>query len=88
MAKDDAYLVCLRVEDLAVAVPGSTKKRCSVCGKQVWASRASLKLGKEKHAALLCMPCAVEKAATDDEVVVQPPTEEQFKEIRDAIERG
>ena len=88
MAKDDAYLVCLRVEDLPVAVPGSTKKRCSVCGQPVWVSAASLKLGKQKHAALLCMPCAVEKAATDDEVVVQPPTEEQIKEIKDAIERG
>jgi hypothetical protein len=89
MAEDDSYLVCLRVEDLKVAVPGSTKKRCSACGRQVWVSPASLDLSRTKRVPLLCMPCAEERAANDEEgVVIQPLTAEQIKEIRDAIERG
>jgi hypothetical protein len=85
---DDAYLVCLRVTDAAVVVPGSTKNTCSACGERVWVSAASLALSKERKLRILCMDCADKKAAEDDDVQVQPPTEEQLKEIRDTIERG
>jgi hypothetical protein len=88
MAKDDAYLVCLRVADLTVAVPGSTKKKCSACASAVWVSPASLALCKKRHLPILCMQCAEKQAAKDEDVVVQPLTEEQKQEIRDAIERG
>jgi hypothetical protein len=54
----------------------------------VWVSPASLALSKQKHLPLLCLTCAAEQAAKDDDVTVQPLTEEQQKEIRDAIERG
>ncbi len=88
MAADDAYLVCMPVEVMTVAVPGSTKKRCSACARAVWVSPASLALSKKRHLPLLCLPCAGERAAKDEEVSVQPLTEEQRQEIRDAIERG
>jgi hypothetical protein len=88
MAEDDAYLVCMRVADLKVPVPGSTKRKCSACTAPVWVSPASLTLSKQKHLPLLCLACASEQAAKDDDVTVQPLTEEQRKEIRDAIERG
>jgi hypothetical protein len=87
-SEDDAYLVCMRVENLLVAVPGSTKKRCSVCASAVWVSAASFVIAKKQHLPLLCMQCAEKKAEDDDDVVVQPLTEEQRQEIRDAIERG
>jgi hypothetical protein len=89
MAEDDSYLMCMRVADLTVAVPGSTKKRCSACARPVWVSPASLDLSRKRHIPLLCIPCAEERAAKDEDgMVIQPLTEEQIKEIRDAIERG
>jgi hypothetical protein len=88
MAVEDAYLVCMPVDKMSVVVPGSTKKRCSGCGRAVWVSPASLSLSKKKHLPLLCLPCAAERAAKEEDVKVQPLTEEQRKEIRDAIERG
>jgi hypothetical protein len=88
MAEDDAYLVCMRVAHLRVPVPGSSKKKCSACAEPVWVSPASLALSRKKHLPLLCLLCASEQAAKDDDVTVQPLTEEQKKEIRDAIERG
>jgi hypothetical protein len=88
MTADDAYLVCMPVEAMTVAVPGSTKKRCSACARAVWVSPASLALSKKKHLPLLCLLCASERMAKDEDVSVQPLTEEQKKEVRDAIERG
>jgi hypothetical protein len=78
----------LRVGDTQLIVPGSTKNQCSACGRAVWVSRASLALSKEKNLQIICMPCAEERAAKDDDVRVQPPTKEQRDEIKDMIERG
>jgi hypothetical protein len=88
MADDHAYLMCMPVKQMKVVVPGSTKKRCSGCGQAVWVSPASLVLSKKKHLPLLCLPCAEERIAKEEDVNVQPLTEEQRREIRDAIERG
>jgi hypothetical protein len=85
--EEDTFLVCLPVSAAAVVVPGSTKTRCSECQQPVWISAASKALSETRGLRILCMPCA-EKRAADDEVVIEPPTEEQQKEIRDSIERG
>jgi predicted RNA-binding Zn-ribbon protein involved in translation (DUF1610 family) len=90
MAKsgDEAVLVCLRVIDARVVIPGSTKDTCTDCGEKIWVSAASRKLAVEKQARFLCMACANARAEKDKEVTVEPITEEQWKEFRDAIERG
>ncbi len=85
---DDSYLVCLRVKDANVVVPGSTKNTCSDCGERVWVSAASLALSKQRNLRIVCMACAEKRAAADDDVQIQQPTAEQLKEIRDTIERG
>ena len=85
---DEAFLVCLPVTVTTLIVPGSTKTDCTDCGQRVWVSAASLALGKEQGAKIICMDCANKRAAKDEDVEIQPPTEEQLREIRDAIERG
>ncbi len=95
MAKsdDDAYLVCLRVGTSDLIVPGSMRKTCSVCSHRVWVSPASWEMCRKKKLPILCMQCAEERAATDDDARIQAPTPEQLKELRDTlrkdfIERG
>jgi len=85
---DEAVLVCLRVIDANVVIPGSTQDVCSDCGEKIWVSAASRKLAAEKEAKFLCMACANRRAAQEKDVTVEPITEEQWKEFRDAIERG
>jgi hypothetical protein len=85
---EESFLVCLPVTVTTLIVPGSTKTDCTDCGQRVWVSAASLALSKAQGARIICMDCANKRAATDEEVEVQPPTEEQLREIRDAIERG
>jgi hypothetical protein len=85
---DEAFLVCLPVTVTTLIVPGSTKTDCTDCGQRVWVSAASLALSREKGAKIICMACADKRAAKDDDVQVQPPSADQLREIRDAIERG
>jgi hypothetical protein len=86
---DAAYLVCLPVKGGgSLIIPGSTKTRCGDCGERVWISPASLRLSKKRHLKIVCMPCADVRAEKDDNLQIQPPTEEQRQEIRDMIERG
>jgi hypothetical protein len=84
-----AFLLCMRVVGSPkILVPGSTKTRCTDCGEPVWVSPASLKLSKKRKLKTVCMQCADERAAKDDDLHIQAPTEEQRQEIRDFIERG
>jgi hypothetical protein len=90
MAKpdDEAILVCLRVIDAKIVIPGSTKDVCRDCSQPIWVSKASRKLAEEKNAQLVCMACANTRTEKDDDVSVEPITEAQWKEFRDALERN
>ncbi len=85
---EEAVLVCRRVADAPVVIPGSTKDACSGCATPVWVSVASRRIAAEQKAALLCLPCATERAAKVKDVKVEPISEEQWREFRDAVERG
>jgi hypothetical protein len=86
MAADEtSYLVCLRVSEAPIVVPGSTKHRCADCNAWVWASPASLAVARQKTMAVLCMACAGKRAETDNDMEVQQPTAQQLQEMRDTI---
>jgi hypothetical protein len=85
MADSDAFLVCMRVADAPVVVPGSTKHRCSECKAWVWASPASLAVARKQAMTILCMPCGQKRASEDDDLQVKQPTAEQLRELRETI---
>jgi hypothetical protein len=85
---DEIVLVCMRVADAQIVIPHSTRDVCGDCAAPIWVSAASRKLALEKQARLLCLPCVNERAEKEKDVSVEPITEEQWKEFRDAIERG
>jgi len=86
-SSDDAFLVCLRVAGKNLIVRGSMKKKCSACAEAVWVSPASWELSQERKLPLLCMECAEERMAKDDDVQIQAPTKEQLKEAAETIKR-
>lgn len=49
--------VFMRVEDLKIPVSGSTKDKCSECGKEIWVGPNVLLHPKAKSAKKVCVQC-------------------------------
>jgi hypothetical protein len=84
---DESFLVCLPVAGTFGVVPGSLKKRCSACNCQIYVSPASWTLTQSRKLHLLCMNCARKRAAADDDLHIEIPTEEQRQELRAATNK-
>lgn len=60
-AKEEGLVVCcMPAEDDVIRVPGSTKEKCSFCGKDVWMSPAT-KQSKPPEAHVACIFCVTKE---------------------------
>jgi hypothetical protein len=74
-------LVCVRVADARLIIPGSFQDRCRECDYQVWRAPSSAALPSD--VVVTCQPCA--KALGEFEVEIAPITPDQLDEIRGPI---
>lgn len=78
------YVVCLPVT-YEVKIP-SEKTNCSLCERKIWISVASHQEAKKRNAAAICVNCANELADEfPDEIEMRSATEEQLREIKEAL---
>lgn len=60
MSEPDLIL-CVPVESGGVVYPGSRQRPCVDCGRDVWASPASLEAIRSHDAVLICLVCGADR---------------------------
>jgi hypothetical protein len=85
--KEPKHIVCLSVSSDLTPVQGSTITNCVECDDRLWIAPASDSLAGYDLKPL-CFGCAAKKAKEDDEpTVIEPPTPEQIRELKQELER-
>jgi hypothetical protein len=64
---EPTFMVCVLVEPEGVVYPGSRKRPCIDCGREVWASPATVEATRTHDLALVCVECGAERWARDPE---------------------
>lgn len=59
MAEEQAFMVCMRVDEIADPVDGSTQTACIECGTSLWISPESKKIMHKQGAMPTCQTCAI-----------------------------
>lgn len=87
----DEAIVCMRIENIkGCRVPNAGDEVCVLCGAKVSAAPSSYDYRKDHpDAPFICVECAVKEAQeSDEEIVVEPLTEAQRKELQDYYHRN
>jgi hypothetical protein len=85
--EEQAFMVCMRADELVDPVEGSTRTACVECGCDLWISLESRRLCAEKKAMPICGPCGLRMAKEQPTMVTEigDPTVGQLGEIEQAI---
>lgn len=82
--KEPGFIVCYRVSYGREPTAGSTITNCSTCDAAIWIAPTSVQLMAEYEAKVICVECAL---AADPNMLPQPPTPEQIREIKASLGR-
>lgn len=82
--KPPAMVLCTP-ETSTPGATGSTRERCIECGIGVWVSPATRLLACDRRLFFLCVPCGPSLADPGVELVVEPATTEQLRELDQAF---
>jgi hypothetical protein len=80
--KDLAYMVCVQRTEHPASISSAIPSRRTRCGAGVWITPASLDIATERGAAVVCTECARALGPS----ILEPPTEEQLREIDRELE--
>lgn len=71
----------------ATRIPGTLEFECEDCGQPILVAPSGQRLMASRGAHALCVPCGQDRMAEDGIEEPSRPTEDQMKELRDALLR-
>lgn len=81
---DAINIVCARISDAKVFVPGSTESKCGHCSEKVWIAPSTQNQIRDngwKDLLIVCNRCVAAHLGNFDAVEMVPPTAEAISEI-------